>query len=320
VRADRTYALRSDTGLQYTELYGSARRSDVSDDRLIDTHVHFWDKSVPGLQWSWLDAGFTFRHWSASASLDAPRFSVPEYTSEATGCNVAELVHGHSADPIDDPAVETAWLESVADRYAAPAAIVGKCSLAAADASAVLRRHLRHGRFRGVRDPDALRHLDADEISAAMEVCAEHALSVEVRRDHSQFEVLHEVSARWPQVTLALSHACLPLQRTAQQRGEWLAAMRELAVRPNVVVKISAVAGASDPQWTIDSIRPWILGCVETFGADRCMFGTNWPVDRQFGTLVALIDAYRAVIAELTPAERSAVLHRTAGRVYRLAP
>src|SRR5205814_3084270 len=70
-------------------------------------------------------------------------------------------------------------------------------------------------------------------------------------------------SARWPNTTIALSHACLPLERSADQLAEWTQAMRRLAMAPNVVVKISAVAGASDPDWTIASIRPWILSCVE---------------------------------------------------------
>jgi predicted TIM-barrel fold metal-dependent hydrolase len=61
-----------------------------------------------------------------------------------------------------------------------------------------------------------------------------------------------------------------------------------------------------------------VLGCIEAFGADRCMLATNWPIDRLHGTYVRLVDAYREVIAELTPDERGAVLHRTAERVYRL--
>jgi predicted TIM-barrel fold metal-dependent hydrolase len=85
-----------------------------------------------------------------------------------------------------------------------------------------------------------------------------------------------------------------------------------------VVAKISAVAGASDPLWTVASIRPWILGCLETFGPDRCMLGTNWPIDRLFGTYVAVVGAYREVIAELTGDEQQAVLSGTARRVYRI--
>lgn len=163
-------------------------------------------------------------------------------------------------------------------------------------------------------------HLDRDEIAPAMDTIAEMASSVEVRRDHRELGVLKDIAARWPTVTVALTHACLPLERTSAQRAEWSEAMRGLGERPNIVCKISAVAGASDPDWTIESIRPWILGCVEAFGPDRCMLGSNWPVDRQFSTYPRLIDAYRHVLAELDPVERAAVMSGTARRVYRITP
>jgi predicted TIM-barrel fold metal-dependent hydrolase len=291
-----------------------------ADEPLIDTHVHFFDHSVDGLEWSWLAPGFSYRRWESSGSLDAPAWSVPEFEVEAAGCGVLGVVHGHSADPIDDPVVETAWLERLAERHPVLNAIVGKCSLAEPGAVDVLRRHASHARLRGVRDPGAIAHLAVDEIAQAMDVAAELGLSVEVRRDHRQFGVIAEMAQRWPTVTIALSHGCLPLERSGEQLGEWQAAMTELARLANVVCKISAVAGASDPNWTVASIRPWILGCVDAFGAERCMLGSNWPIDRLFGTYRGLVDAYRDVVSELSPAERAAILHGTAMRVYAIEP
>jgi predicted TIM-barrel fold metal-dependent hydrolase len=290
----------------------------TGDEPFVDTHVHFFDHSVAGLEWSWLKPGFSYRRWESSASLDAPAWSVPEFLAESAGSWVRGVVHGHSADPIDDPVVESAWLESLAERHALPNAIVGKCSLAAAGAIDVLLRHARHAHVRGVRDPGAIGHLVIDEIAPAVDVAAELGLSVELRRDHRQFDVLVEMAERWPNVTIALSHACLPLERNTEQLRAWSAAMARLAVRPNVVCKISAVAGASDPHWTVASIRPWILGCVDAFGAQRCMLGSNWPIDRLFGNYRGLVDAYREVVAELADAERAAILHGTAERVYGL--
>jgi predicted TIM-barrel fold metal-dependent hydrolase len=292
----------------------------VADEPLIDTHVHFFDHAERGLEWSWLRAGYTYRRWTASESIDRPRYCVPEFTADAAGSDVVGVVHGHSAEPIDDPAVETAWLERVADQEGLILGIVGRCALAAPDAPALIARHAAHGRFRGVRDPDAIRHLDPDAVAPALAACGRVGASVEMRRDHRELAPLRVLAGRWPEVTFALSHACLPLERTSEHLREWWRDMRRLAVdHPNVVCKISAVAGASDPRWTIDSIRPWILGSVEAFGARRCMLGSNWPVDAEFGSYRALIDAYREIALALDPAERQAVFHGTATRVYRLA-
>ena len=151
----------------------------------------------------------------------------------------------------------------MAEEYGSPEAIVGGCLLGRPDAPDVLRRHAAHPRFRGVRDWESPTHLDVDEIAPAMDVAAELGLSIELRRAHDEFAVLDEIAARWPSVTVVLSHACLPLERSPADLAEWSAAMSRLAARPNVVCKISAVAGASDPEWTTASIRPWILSCVE---------------------------------------------------------
>jgi predicted TIM-barrel fold metal-dependent hydrolase len=206
----------------------------MADEPFIDTHIHFWDRSVTDLEWSWLKPGFSFRHWESSASLDVPRFSTPELLVESEGSGLAAIVHGHSADPIDDPVVETAWLETVAEHHRMPDAIVGKCALAAPDAVDVMHRHATYQRFRGVRDPAALQHLDVDEIATGMDAASDLGISVEVRREHHQFAVLHEIAVRWPDVTIALSHACLPLVRSPEQLAEWTAAMRRLAAHPNV--------------------------------------------------------------------------------------
>jgi predicted TIM-barrel fold metal-dependent hydrolase len=292
----------------------------VADEPFIDCHIHFWDHSVEGLQWAWLRSGYTFRRWTGSAELDAPHYLPPELRDEAAGIGLAASVHVHCAHPIADPALETEWLQRVADDHGSPEGIVGGCLLGRADAPDVLRRHAVHPRFRGVRDWESPTHLDVEEIAPAMEVAGELGLSVELRRAHDEFAVLDEIAGRWPAVTIALSHACLPLERTASDLADWSAAMRRLAARPNVVCKISAVAGASDPEWTTESIRPWILSCVDSFGAERCMLGSNFPVDRLFGTYRALIDGYREATSELDAAERSAIFHRTAERVYRLDP
>ena len=290
----------------------------MDDEPFLDTHAHFWDHAVEGLDWAWLKPGFTFRRWEGSASLDAPQYLPPELGEEAAGSGLAGVVHVHAADPDADPVLETAWLESVAAEHGWPDAIVGSCSLASPDAGDVLRRHRQHSRFRGVRDPDALQRLVVDEVAAGIDEVAALGLSLELRRPHDDLAAFVELAARWPSVTFFLSHGCFPLERTDADRGSWAAAMRPLAARPNVVCKISALAGASDPNWTVASIRPWVLTCVDVFGPDRCVLGSNYPVDRLFGTYTGVVDAYRQSLADLAPGEQAAVLHGTAERVYEI--
>jgi predicted TIM-barrel fold metal-dependent hydrolase len=125
------------------------------------------------------------------------------------------------------------------------------------------------------------------------------------------------LAEQWPDVTIVLGHAGQPLERDPEYLRAWSRALGELASRaPNLVLKLSAIASGADPAWTVDSIRPCVLLAVEAFGADRCMFASNWPIDRLFGTYPKLIGAYREIAGELSERDRASVLHATADRVY----
>jgi len=285
---------------------------------LIDTHVHFWDKSVAGLHWPFLEPGFRRGTLHGTEQLDRPAFLPPDLIHETETSNVLAFVHVQAVGAIDDPSLESAWLAEVAERHGAPSAIVGSCYLWLPDAPALLRRHAEFGIVRGVRDLTAIERLDADDAAPAIEVAGELGYSIEVRRRVTEFDPIVEIARRWPHVTVVLSHACFPPSRSDADRDVWRAALARVAPYPNVVCKISAAAGSADPNWTVDSIRPWVLGCIEALGPERCMFGSNWPIDRLHATYESLITAYREITADLSSPDQHALFQGTAIRVYRL--
>jgi predicted TIM-barrel fold metal-dependent hydrolase len=91
--------------------------------------------------------------------------------------------------------------------------------------------------------------------------------------------------------------------------------MVELARSDNVMCKISGL-GMRDPRWTVDGLRPWVVGAIEIFGTERCFFGTNWPVDRLYSSYPDLVRAYLELIDGFTVEEQSAMLVQNAERVY----
>jgi predicted TIM-barrel fold metal-dependent hydrolase len=76
----------------------------------------------------------------------------------------------------------------------------------------------------------------------------------------------------------------------------------------------------NDHTWTIDSIRPWVLQCIESFGPERVMFASNWPVCVLFGSYLRLIDAYRLILARegFSREDQEQMLYRNAERIYRI--
>lgn len=285
---------------------------------LFDTHVHFWDHSLRGFSWPWLEEGFSHRKVEGTHVLDAPRYTVPEFREEARGAGVGGMVHAHAATEMGDPARETEWLTAMAETHGWPNAMIGWCVLDDPGAPDLLHRHARFPRASSVRDVTAAQGLDVEASIPALDAASALGFSVEVRVPLEAFPTLARIAERWPDLTVVLGHGCLPLERSEADLEDWTRAVRELAQRPNVMCKISAVAGSSDPDWTVESIRPWILRCVDVFGPDRAMFGTNWPIDRLHGRYVDVVAAYRESTASLSEGDRAALFHRTAARLYRV--
>jgi predicted TIM-barrel fold metal-dependent hydrolase len=93
--------------------------------------------------------------------------------------------------------------------------------------------------------------------------------------------------------------------------------MRMLAACPNVAVKVSGFA-MFDHDWTIESLRPYVHETIDTFGSDRAMFASNFPVDRLFGTYTALWNAYAQIVGDASDSEKDALFVRNAERIYRI--
>ena len=93
--------------------------------------------------------------------------------------------------------------------------------------------------------------------------------------------------------------------------------MRTLAEAPNVAAKISGLA-MFHHGWTPAVIRPFVLDTIEIFGPERCMFASNFPVDRLQSSYDALWSAFDRITADFSEPERRALFHDNAIRYYRL--
>jgi predicted TIM-barrel fold metal-dependent hydrolase len=216
----------------------------------------------------------------------------------------------------------------------------------------VLEAHRRASqRFRGVRHVSAWdasdqvrkshkhppRHLlRTPEFRAGVKCLARQGLSFDAWVFHPQIPELAELAAAVPEATIILNHMAGPLGvgPYAADRGqvfaEWRASMVDLAQCPNVLMKLGGrtmtMAGfgfhkrPAPPSSAelVDAIGPYYRTCIELFGASRCMFESNWPIDSPSCSYVTLWNAFKRIAREGSAAERAALLHDTAARTYRV--
>jgi predicted TIM-barrel fold metal-dependent hydrolase len=224
---------------------------------------------------------------------------------------------------------EVVWAQSVADRHRFPHAIVGYADLAAPGLGATLDLMMKHGRLRGIRQqlhwherplyrfaarPDLM---DAPAWRGGLGEVARRGLPFELQVFPGQMEAAARLVRAFPQATFVLLHAGMLEDRSPEGWARWRAGMRGLAAAPNVCVKLSGL-GTFARACSVDLWRPVIQETLELFGPHRCMFGSNFPIEKLWTTYAEVVRVTVACLAGLSSDDRRAVLGDTADRVYRL--
>lgn len=206
------------------------------------------------------------------------------------------------------------------------------------------------GRFRGIRNsgafhptfkhgvlPRAMPGLYGDAaFRAGYAQLARHGLSFDAWIYHPQIREVLDLATAFPDTTLVLDHIGGVLGvaeyegRPDKARLEWLPWLRHLAECPNVVVKLgglgTAVFGygfarqATPPssQMLADAWRPWFDPVLEAFGARRCMFESNFPVDRSAAGYGVVWNAFKRLASGASGEDKRWLFKETAARVYRI--
>lgn len=286
--------------------------------QFTDTHVHFYDLSDPTLRYDWLlpDAPFD-PVTGPDAAIRAQRYWADDFIAETRFHNVTKVVHVQAAIGIEDPVEETRWLQAFADRLGIPHGIVAALDLTGDDVDRQLDRHAAHPNLRGIRDLRYDDYLSNDRWRRGYARLERHSLVCCDDPDVEQMPLALDLARSVPGVALCIDHAGFPRQRDPEYFQHWQAGMRALATGENTVVKISGL-GMADHRWTVETLRPWVLECIDLFGTDRAFFGTNWPLDRLYSSYGDVIDAYDTLTSGFSPDERRALFSGNANRFFRL--
>jgi predicted TIM-barrel fold metal-dependent hydrolase len=154
---------------------------------------------------------------------------------------------------------------------------------------------------------------------------------------HPQIPELTALARAFPETTIVLDHVGGPLGigpyagHADAVLAQWRRHVDELATCPNVVVKLGGLAmpingfgwhkQAQLPgsQQLAAASAPYVLHAIECFGAQRCMFESNFPVDKVSCSYLVLWNSFKRLAAGASPSEKAALFHDTAVRTYRLA-
>jgi len=283
----------------------------------VDTHFHLHDLKRPELRYAWLEPDAIHGFLGDIDALKAQHYWIDDYLAEVRFSNVRKAIHVQAALGVPDPVNETKWLQAFADRTGFPHGIVAECHLADPDAESVLERHMQYANVRGVRDFGKGDYLLDSAWREGFKFLRQHNLVACIDTRIQRFDGLLDLAAKFPDTLICVDHCAIPEARDDAYFKLWSDALHELSRADNVVMKISGL-GMMDRIWTVDSIRRWVLECIETFGVKRVVFGSNWPVDRLFSSYPDLIEAYAKIISGFNQEEQFQMFSRNAETLFRI--
>ncbi len=312
---------------------------------ICDPHHHLWDVEAHRYLLPDLLADLTSGHdVRSSVFIECTAMYRATGPAELRSLGETEFVNGAAA-------------MSASGRYGpvrACAGIVGFADLSlGARVEPVLHTHLAvsGGRFRGIRhisayDPSgAIRRshtnptpglLAEPRFREGFACLGKLGLSFDAWLYHPQLPQLTALARAFPEQPIVLNHVGGPLGigPYAGKRAEvfpvWQKAIREVATCPNVLVKLGGLGmkiigydlykrpRPPGSQELAELWRPYIETCIEAFSPQRCMFESNFPVDKVSGSYRVYWNTFKRLAAGASAAEKAALFHNTAARFYRL--
>ena len=294
--------------------------------KIIDTHHHLWDPTNGKYDWLIADGHEVFNKV----------YLHKEFEQDIANLNLIKSVHVQAEINLSETIYETQWLQdyynnqSLHDRKL-PNAIIGFADFLDIKVEQTLQEHLQYPNFRGIRQ---ILNFDKKNknISHATFDYLKNDLWVKNFGLLKKFDLLFDLSIlinqtedaenlikKYDSTLFIINHTLCPHDINNENINLWLDKIKILSKYDNVVIKLSGF-GEFNSNWSTESIKPLILYSIDNFGINRCMFGTNFPVDK-FLSNASYEDywkAYLKITQDFSEDEINNLFYKNAEKFYKI--
>lgn len=291
---------------------------------MIDAHHHIWRQAdLP-----WLNGPERPRIFGSYRSIMRD-YPIEEFLDDLRGCGITKSVYVQANWAPERAEEEVAWVQSEAVRVGWPHAIVGYADFTVDDVRPQLDRLNKYSLMRGIRQqlhwhenplyrfaPYA--GLPADpQVRRNVAHLSNYDWTFDLQVFESQMSDAAGLAECCPDVRFILQHAGMLADDGPEARRNWERGMRRLAEQANVYCKLSAFGTfirRNDRSFVSDMVST----AVEMFGAHRCLFGSNFPIEKIWTSYRSLWDAFQSATSTFSGADRHRIFNETAQDVYRI--
>jgi L-fuconolactonase len=272
----------------------------------IDAHFHAWKLARADYGWLTAQTGSIYRD-----------ISITDWQTQAQAVGVHAGVLVQAAPTL----AETQYLLELAAANPCVLGVVGWVDLAGPRAVQQIQRLAAKPKLKGLRpmlhdtpDPDWILQ---SAVQPALEAMAEHGLVFDALVKPVHVPRLRLLAQRHPQLSIVVDHGAKPAISQAQWQP-WADSMAGLAQQPNLSCKLSGLLTEAGPAPAPDAAARYSAHLRDCFGAERLLWGSDWPVLELAASYAAWWQACKTATADLSPQQRKAVFGGNAQRIYGL--
>eukprot|EP01084_Bolivina_argentea_P085345 154238_1 len=299
--------------------------------RLIsDAHYHLWKPSTH----TWLsDKEGLANHPAGDLNSVGRDYNVTEFRNESSKYIIDKSVHVQCYHT--DPLQETITLQEIANNTSLsngnPHGIIAFAELESKDIEQTLLKHMRYPNFRGIRECldyhpkyENRRLCPRDDLMMdrlfhnGLKIMAKYDLIFDMQLYPLQLREASVLAAAHPKLRIVINHCAMPMLNE-DYNNEWENGLKLIAQNKNVFIKMSGW-GIFDQKFNKQSMKYIIKRIINIFGVDRCMFASDFPVDKPHGKYDMYWDLYIQILKELNFCEEDIdkMVHSNTINVYRL--
>lgn len=292
--------------------------------QIIDAHHHIWRQTdLP-----WLLGPTQPRIFGPYDAIKRD-YQIEEYLDDIDGSGVCKSVYVQANWAPNWFADEVRWVQETADRTGWPHGIVGYCDMLQSDARRDLDKLKAYPLMRGIRqqlhwhENPLYRFAKSADLSSSKVLqanvrhLADYGWSFDLQIFAGQVDSACELLDACPDVTFVLQHAGMLEDLSESGIATWRTAMKKLAKRKNIVTKLSAF-GTFIHRNDEKHIAFMVNEAIAIFGHKRCLFGSNFPIEKLWTGYGDLVAAFVKASAPLGKQKQQAIFHDNAEAVYRL--
>lgn len=272
----------------------------------VDAHFHCWQLARG--DYGWLTPAL------APIYRDV---AVPDWQAQSAPHGVTGGVLVQAA-PTE---AETAFLLAQAEAHPAVLGVVGWVDLAAGDAPARIEKLARHPRLKGLRpmlqDIDDAQWILQPALAPALQAMVDADLVFDALVKPVHLPHIETLAGRYPDLRIVIDHAGKP-DIAADHWQPWADGMARLASHTSAFCKLSGLMTEAGPTPVPGAVQPWARHVLACFGADRLLWGSDWPVLELAGSYAQWWAETQQLLAPLSPQAQHAVMDGNARRLYRL--